>query len=133
MRNCIVCQKSAPAITFVKTGTSINDICDSCLANGRVGKFIRSLIDDNQELRQIEKSSCDELERKIVIKDLTIKRLQQDMRHAKIREDTLLAENEKLNLKDLELSFREQSFKENDSKSDSQISLLNEVLNTETS
>ena len=126
MRSCIVCQKSAPVITFSKPGAGVNEICDCCIMNGKIGKFIKSLMKSKEDVITETNTTFAELERKVVIKDLTIKRLQQDMRNAKIKTDHLTAENEKLNFASMELSFKEQSFKE----SDSQISLLNELVNT---
>lgn len=126
MRSCIICQKTAPAITFIKLGAAVNETCDFCLANGKVGKYIKNLVESKEVLNFETSSVVEELERKVVIKDLTIKRLQQDMRNAKLKMDKLTVENEKISMASMELSFREQSFKENDS----QISLLNELVNT---
>ena len=127
MRTCIICLKPAPSVTFTKHGTGINEICDDCLINGKVGKFIKNLIKSKDDAILAKISEKEEVERKVIIKDLTIKRLQQDMRNAKCQIDKLTSENDKLSFANMDLSFKEQSFKENDS----QISLLNELVNTE--
>lgn len=115
MRTCKVCKKSSPTTSFLDQGCGLNELCDRCWKNGKVGKYITGLLEQ-----------CESDKRRAAIKEMMVKKLQTELEKAKSN----ITANEKniaqLTTDRLEQSFREQTFQSNES----QISLLNELVNT---
>merc|ERR1712071_315687 len=104
-----------PGVAFTTPGAGINELCDKCLANGKVGKQLR-----------LVKTQLETDRKKITIKELQVRKLQENLKMANQEIDVLRMAREERLVDQVESSFREKSFVHNES----QISLLNDLVNT---
>lgn len=125
-RTCLTCLKSSPAASFIKEGCGINLICDKCWQAGKAGEAIKSLLSEKEAKKN-----------KIHIKEMQVKKLQEDLSSSKCAISNLEKRLDDRKISDIETDLKikiqekiQDKFEKASQENESQIFLLNELIGT---